>query len=160
MSYTLRFIIRQLSQFKKYSKIIYINNVFNVPKINFLYNYNQKSVYLRKIPPILLCSSILTWLGFSKEDETKESELIMTLKRSVLSIQRKEYVKAEQLLHLALRLAQEQSNPEGVLYVYDLMANLAMERNQLEKAEKLFVNVLQKLLSSGLQQEDMKVCVM
>ena len=47
--------------------------------------------------------SILTWLGFTKEDEEKESELIMTLKRAVLCTQREQYEKAEQMLHLALR---------------------------------------------------------
>lgn len=47
--------------------------------------------------------SILTWLGFTKEDEEKDSELIMTLKRAVLCTQREEFDKAEQMLHLALR---------------------------------------------------------
>lgn len=105
----------------------------------------------------LLFSSLLTWLGLKKEDEDKESELIMTIKRSVLCMQRNELVKAEQMLHIALRLAQEQKNKDGITYVYDLMANLAMERSQFEKSEKLFVNVLQRLLSEGLLQDDLKV---
>ncbi|GJQ86577.1 hypothetical protein Trydic_g7814 [Trypoxylus dichotomus] len=105
----------------------------------------------------ILAITILGWLGFEETDEERESELIMTLKRAVLSEQREEYNKAEQLLHVALRLAQQQQNQQGVLYCYDLMANLALNQLQLDKAEKLFVSVMQMLLSNGLQQDDIKV---
>lgn len=101
--------------------------------------------------------SILTWLGFSPEDEDKESELIMTIKRSILLTTKGEYAKAEQMLHLALKLAQQQQNPQGVLYVFDLMANLALERGELAKSETLFVTVLQRLLSAGMAQDNIKV---
>lgn len=101
--------------------------------------------------------SILTWLGFTKEDEKKESELIMTLKRAILCTQREQFEKAEQMLHLALRIAQQQQNEQGVLYCYDLMANLAFDTFELTKAEKLFVDVLQKLLAGGMKDDDLKV---
>lgn len=107
---------------------------------------------------IAIALSILTWLGFREEDENKESELIMTLKRSILCTQREQYDKAEQMLHLALRLAQQQQNKQGVLYCYDLMANLAFDTFELDKAEKLFVSVLQMLLSEGMQDDNLKVC--
>ncbi|XP_050307437.1 tetratricopeptide repeat protein 19 homolog, mitochondrial [Anthonomus grandis grandis] len=106
---------------------------------------------------VALALSILSWLGFEQEDEDKESELIMTLKRAVLCTQREEYDKAEQMLHLALRMAQQQQNQQGILYCYDLMANLAFDTYELDKAEKLFVNVLQLLLGNGLPQNDLKV---
>ncbi|GLV38924.1 Tetratricopeptide repeat domain 19 [Carabus blaptoides fortunei] len=120
---------------------------------------NSKSTSQNKVPKsrILLCVSLLTWLGFTQDDEDKESELIMTIKRAILCTQREEWTKAEQMLHLALRLAQEQQNEQGVLYVYDIMANLALERGETDKAEMLFVNVLQRLLSGGMKQEDIKV---
>ncbi|KAK9870404.1 hypothetical protein WA026_007973 [Henosepilachna vigintioctopunctata] len=111
-------------------------------------------------PPSLIgiwALSVLTWLGLTSEDENKESELIMTLKRAVLCTKREQYNKAEQLLHVALRLAQQQENDQGILYCYDLMANLAFEQQDLDKAEKLFVNVLQILLNKGTKQDDLKV---
>ncbi|CAG9772013.1 unnamed protein product [Ceutorhynchus assimilis] len=107
--------------------------------------------------PVTLSLSILTWLGFTKDDEEKESELIMTLKRAVLCKQREEFQKAEQMLHLALRMAQQQQNQQGILYCYDLMANLAFDCLELDKAEKLFVVVLQMLLGNGTPQDDLKV---
>nr|CAI5841937.1 unnamed protein product [Callosobruchus analis] len=108
-------------------------------------------------PNIAIALSVLSWLGFAEEDEKKESELIMTLKRAVLCTRREQYNKAEQMLHVALRLAQQQQNQQGVLYCYDLMANLAFDQLQLDKAEKLFVSVLQLLLSNGTPQNDLKV---
>lgn len=106
----------------------------------------------------ILALSILGWLGFTDDDKDKESELIMTLKRSVLATQREQYDKAEQLLHVALRIAQQQQSEQGVMYCYDLMANVAFNRLELNKAEKLFVSVLQMLLSTGTKEDDLKVC--
>ncbi|XP_076270567.1 tetratricopeptide repeat domain 19 [Rhynchophorus ferrugineus] len=117
-------------------------------------NYND---YNTQTLNITLAISILSWLGFTKDDEEKESELIMTLKRAVLCKQREEFKKAEQMLHLALRLAQQQQNEQGILYCYDLMANLAFDTYELDKAEKLFISVLQILLSKGTAEDDLKV---
>lgn len=61
------------------------------------------------------------------------------------------------MLHLALRLAQQTFNDLAITYVYDIMANLALQRNQLDKAEKLFVNVMQRLLSTGVAESDNRV---
>lgn len=106
---------------------------------------------------LAIALSILTWLGFSKEDEDKDSELIMILKRAVLCTQREQYDKAEQMLHLALRLAQQQQNQQGIIYCYDLMANLAFDQYELDKAEKLFISVMQMLLGNGMPHDDLKV---
>lgn len=62
--------------------------------------------------------------------------------------------KAEQLLHLALKIAQELQDFEAITYIYDTMANLALENGQLEKAEILFKNVVQRLFERGMQKDD------
>lgn len=147
--------------FKVISKLYSIKSYqtsYNVPKNVYRKNFSNEvpgSSYFPKSGAIAL--SILTWLGFTKEDEQKDSELIMTLKRAVLCTQREQFDKAEQILHLALRIAQQQQNQQGILYCFDLMANLAFETVELEKAEKLFVTVLQMLLSQGMQDDDLKV---
>lgn len=101
-------------------------------------------------------ASIWTWLGLAKE-ESPEDKLITTIKRGILCMQREEYDKAEQILHLALRMAQDINSKDGVTYVYDVMANLAMEREQFHKAEKLFVHVMRRLMSAGYTEDSPKV---
>ncbi|XP_055917675.1 tetratricopeptide repeat protein 19 homolog, mitochondrial isoform X2 [Eupeodes corollae] len=99
-------------------------------------------------------------IGFSffekKDEETPEEKLIMTIKRSILAIQRKEYDKAEQMLHLALRMAQDLQHKDGVTYVYDILANLAMERGHFKNAEKLFSDVMKRLFANGETEDSLK----
>lgn len=149
--------------FKVVPRLVVTKSYKNVLSIPF--NFNRQKYSDEGIPKYknvgsktALALSLLTWLGFTKEDEEKESELIMTLKRAVLCTQREQYEKAEQMLHLALRIAQQQQNQQGILYCYDLMANLAFDTLELDKAEKLFVTVLQMLLSQGMEDDNLKVC--
>ncbi|XP_057325618.1 tetratricopeptide repeat protein 19 homolog, mitochondrial [Microplitis mediator] len=93
----------------------------------------------------------------SKDDEEVEPELIMTIKRSILLIQKEEYKKAEQMLHVALRQAQTINHYEGVTYVYDVMANLAFQVGEIQKSIDLFKTVMQRLLSTGTEENDTKI---
>ncbi|XP_025073229.1 tetratricopeptide repeat protein 19 homolog, mitochondrial isoform X2 [Pogonomyrmex barbatus] len=61
------------------------------------------------------------------------------------------------MLHLALRQAQTIQHYDAVTYIYDVMANLAFETGDYRKAEKLFVSVLQRLMSNGVTEDDMRV---
>ncbi|KAH8324508.1 hypothetical protein KR074_008951 [Drosophila pseudoananassae] len=92
-----------------------------------------------------------------EKEETPEDKLVNTIKRSILCIQREQYDKAEQMLHLALRMAQDLQSKDGVTYVYDVMANLAMEREQFKKAEKIFTDVMKRLFADGHNEESPKV---
>lgn len=65
----------------------------------------------------------------------------------ILILQGGELKKAEQLLHVALKMAQETNNQQAVTYIFDLLANLAYQREEYPKAERLFRDVLQRLLS-------------
>lgn len=120
-------------------------------------NSNKKYEPFIKITSFTFAITILSWLGFTDDDEKKESELIMTLKRAILCTQREQYAAAEQMLHLALRIAQQTGNQQGITYCYDLMANLAFDQFELDKAEPLFLSVLQRLLNNGSSQDDLKV---
>ncbi|XP_045840625.1 tetratricopeptide repeat protein 19, mitochondrial [Meles meles] len=86
-------------------------------------------------------------------DET-EAEIIQLLKRAKLSMMKDEPEEAELILHDALRLAYQSDNKKAITYTYDLMANLAFIRGQLENAEKLFKATMSYLLGGGMQQED------
>lgn len=61
------------------------------------------------------------------------------------------------MLHLALRQAQTLQNEDGITYVYDVMANLAFETGEFDKAQKLFKAVMQRILSTGAPQDDIKI---
>lgn len=92
------------------------------------------------------------------DESTPELKLTATLKRTILAIHRQQYDKAEQMGHLALRMAQDIQHYDGITLCYDTMGNLAFVRKQYEKAEKLFESVLQRLLEKGVAQDDLRVC--
>jgi hypothetical protein len=109
--------------------------VANFRRINYARNQIE---FVPKRPssnaPVTFISAASIWSYFGmqttktdEEKEKEESELIMTIKRGVLSSLRNEYDKAEQLFHLALRNAQSVNNELAITYIYDLMANLAYE---------------------------------
>lgn len=74
-----------------------------------------------------------------------------------VNFQKEEYKKAEQMLHVALRQAQTINHYEGVTYVYDVMANLAFQVGEIQKSIDLFKIVMQRLLSTGTEQNDTKI---
>lgn len=88
------------------------------------------------------------------EEQKKESDLIIMIKRGILALKGGELKKAEQLLHVALKMAQETNNQQAVTYIFDLLANLAYQREEYPKAERLFRDVLQRLLSGGMPEND------
>ncbi|XP_072942401.1 tetratricopeptide repeat protein 19 homolog, mitochondrial [Epargyreus clarus] len=106
--------------------------------------------------PCTLGISILTLIGLEKK-LSAEDELIQTIKHCVLFIQREEYDKAEQLLHVALRNAQQINHQLAITYVYDVMANLALEREQYSKAKQLFIAVTQRIMADGATDDDLRV---
>jgi len=57
-----------------------------------------------------------------------------------------EYEKAEKLFHIGLRMASDMQHQNAITYILDLMANLALQTKDYEKAERLFVNVMQRLM--------------
>lgn len=92
-----------------------------------------------------------------QDETTPEGMLTTTIKRTILCIQRQQFEKAEQMAHLALRMAQDIQHYDGITLCYDIMANLAFDREQYQKAQNLFEDVLQRLLQKGVEQDDIQV---
>lgn len=92
-----------------------------------------------------------------QDESTDEGKLKTTLKRTILCIYRGEYKKAEQMGHLALRMAQDMQHYDGITFVYDILGNLAYETAQYEKAENLFTSVLQRLIQKEVPLDDIRV---
>ncbi|XP_055544047.1 tetratricopeptide repeat protein 19 homolog, mitochondrial [Wyeomyia smithii] len=119
-------------------------------------NHNRNRSHCNPVP-ILAASTFLSWFSKKDDEDSPESKLITTIKMSILNIQREEYKKAEQMLHIALKMAQDLQSKDGITYIYDIMANLAMEVGDFAKAEKLFVSVMQRLFADGFLEDHMKM---
>ncbi|XP_025159453.1 tetratricopeptide repeat protein 19 homolog, mitochondrial isoform X2 [Harpegnathos saltator] len=112
-----------------------------------------KKYYLLAVSLPTLLKSIF----HDDEDKDEKTSIIMALKRSQLLIESKEFAKAEQMLHVALHQAQTVQCYEAITYIYDVMANLAFETGDYRKAETLFTTLLQRLISNGVSENDMRV---
>ncbi|EFN71254.1 Tetratricopeptide repeat protein 19 [Camponotus floridanus] len=131
---------------------------FNVMKRHCFYDYHKSQgrrfeVFFAVSLPTLILNFLL---GIDDSDE-EVPEVIMMIKRSILLIQKGEFTKAEQMLHLALRQAQTIQHYDAITYIYDVMANLAFDTGDYRKAENLFVSVLQRLVSNGASEDDMRI---
>lgn len=128
----------------------------NIMRRPFYNDYKSQKGKFRILLAVSLPTLIFNFL-YGIEDDEEIPEVIMMIKRSVLLIQKGEFSKAEKMLHLALRQAQTIQHYDAVTYVYDVMANLAFDTGDYRKAEKLFVSVLQRLVSNGATEDDMRV---
>ncbi|XP_017882082.1 tetratricopeptide repeat protein 19 homolog, mitochondrial [Ceratina calcarata] len=139
-------------------------NIFNrhLEEISRIKKNNSNS-YQWKNPSrttfFVISGSFLFNLFKPKEERERDDieELTMTIKRSILLIQKQEFPKAEQMLHIALRQAQTLQHYDGITYIYDIMANLAYDLNDFKKAETLFKFVLSRLLAKKVPEDDLSV---
>lgn len=143
-----------------YSSVKHTDNFSSNIKRNIRFFSSYGRFYKRKISGNLnfrknnryvLFSGILTWLGLKKEEE---DPMISVIKLGVLSMQKEEFDKAENILHLALKLAQERQDMQAQRYIFDLLANVAFKKGDFPKAEKLFIQVTKELIASGTPPDD------
>lgn len=66
-------------------------------QVTFTPTCNQRSKNTN-FSQVAIAASLFSF--FKKKDENEESELIMTIKRGILCIQREEHQKAEKMFHL------------------------------------------------------------
>lgn len=78
--------------FANYHKLKCINS-----QVTFTPICNQRSNNAN-FTKVAIAASLFSF--FKKKDENEESELIMTIKRGILCIQREEHQKAEKMFHL------------------------------------------------------------
>ena len=137
---------------------------------------DYKSSDDKEIPPFLIFGGILSFFGLdedSKRERKYEKEIENTseedfddklrnvLRPAIINMQEGEYEKAERIFHIALRMAQDVDHKDAVLYIHDLLANLAYEVEDYTKAEKLFVDVMQRQISyKGVAKDDNSIIAM
>ncbi|XP_076629945.1 tetratricopeptide repeat domain 19 isoform X1 [Colletes latitarsis] len=142
-------------QSKRNPFIMYVPQIHKIKRhYSHMFHEHKNS---SKTKLFIVSGSFLFNLYDTKEEKDDVSELEMTIKRSILLIQKGEFKKAERMLHVALRQAQILQHYDGITYIYDVMANLAYDMNDFKKAKKLFVSVLERLLSKGVSQDDLAI---
>ncbi|KAM7305546.1 tetratricopeptide repeat protein 19, mitochondrial [Ixodes scapularis] len=110
------------------------------------------------VPRTAVLAGVLSFLGLG--DSKEEDTLIVTIKMGILNLQQQDYKKAESILHVALKMAQERMDPQAETYIFDILANVAYEKGEYLKAEKLFVDVMQRAISSGTPRDDNSIVEM
>lgn len=78
----------------------------------------------------------------------------MEIKKGILEMNRGEFEKAELILHSALKMAKDLSNEKAQDYIYVILGDTALETRDYEKAEKLYKEVIRRLLAHGRAKVD------
>ncbi|XP_071803720.1 tetratricopeptide repeat protein 19, mitochondrial-like [Asterias amurensis] len=104
----------------------------------------------------LMCCAFVLGFSFLKKDPDPDT-METLIAKSWIAEGKGNLAEAEELLHEALKLAQDQKHQEGITYIYDQMANLSMRHGNLTKAEGLFQETLKRMISSGTAQDDSAV---
>lgn len=103
-------------------------------------------------------AGLLALLGLGPTEEVEEEDdLTLAVKRGILAIQEGDLARADRLLHIALKMAQDLGHEEAATHIFCIMANLALERGFLGQAERLFKSVLARLLAAGEPQDSNSV---
>lgn len=142
------------------------------PKRKFHYKADENYHIYRK----LVFGGILSFFGLdedskrerkydreveSNKEEDIDEKLRNILRPAIYNMQEGEYDKAEKIFHIALRLAQDMDHQDAILYIHDLLATLAYETEDYMKAEKLYVDVMQRQLSyKGVPKDDNSIIAM
>ncbi|XP_060859972.1 tetratricopeptide repeat protein 19 homolog, mitochondrial-like [Metopolophium dirhodum] len=97
-------------------------------------------------------------LGLIGLDENeKNRQLIDTIKKGLLYLQNDDYNAFEQTLDKALKMANDLKNVEGIIHVYDVLANGAFMNHEYEKAKDLFTKVIEQLIEQGDPKDDLNI---
>ena len=119
-------------------------------KIPFvLHDTDRKSGSGRFGGKTVLQAGILGWLGLTSAPVEEEDDLTLAVKRGILAIQEGDLARADRLLHIALKMAQDSGREEAITHIFCLLGNLALERNFPGQAERLLKTVVQRLIAAG-----------
>lgn len=90
----------------------------------------------------------------NSDESKKEDPLVLEIKKGILAMNKGENEKAEFILHSALKMAKDLSNEKAQDYIYVILGDNALEIRDYAKAEKLYKEVIRRLLTNGRAKED------
>ncbi|KAL1244905.1 Tetratricopeptide repeat protein 19 [Trichinella spiralis] len=79
------------------------------------------------------------------------------VKEAISCLRKKLFEDAIDILHNALKIAEEANDDRAINYIYDLLANIYYEMNVSEKALALFHNLMNRLLSQKVPKDDASI---
>ena len=100
----------------------------------------------------ILLSSTIPVKDEKQRQELHES-MVLNIKKAILKLRDQEFNNAEDLLHVALGIAQQIKDEQAEIFILDLLANMYFETRDYVKAEKAFKEVLSRELSSGRPED-------
>jgi len=115
---------------------------------------------------LVLSGSILSWLNIKKEEQLllpnssaatridPDSQLVETIRLAAKSIHEGNGKKGEELLHIALRMAQDLHHYNGETYIFTLLASLSFQQEEYLKAENLYKTVIQRQINKGIDEDN------
>ncbi|XP_003375482.1 putative tetratricopeptide repeat-containing domain protein [Trichinella spiralis] len=93
----------------------------------------------------------------SVEDDDKRVQITNLVKEAIGCLRKKLFEDAIDILHNALKIAEEANDDRAINYIYDLLANIYYEMNVSEKALALFHNLMNRLLSQKVPKDDASI---
>lgn len=94
----------------------------------------------------------------SDEQKVKKMKPVdYLIAKGVLSMCDQNYSKANELFHEALQLAQKEENGEQEMMILNLLASNYFESGDLDKAEKLFIDLMKRMILVGLDSSDLAI---
>nr|CAG4643981.1 EOG090X06TI [Lepidurus arcticus] len=117
----------------------------------------QEEIHLKNNVGKFVAAGLLSFMGLSGEKQKEanpEEDMKIMIKRGILAFQEGNGKKAEQILHVALKFAQDLQHVDGQTYIFDILANIAYDSGDYHKAEKVFKDLIGRLLAAGKAPDD------
>ncbi|KRZ83426.1 Tetratricopeptide repeat protein 19, mitochondrial [Trichinella sp. T8] len=93
----------------------------------------------------------------SIEDDDKRVQITNLVKEAISCLREKLFEDAIDILHNALKIAEEENDDKAINYIYDLLANIYYMMNVSDKALALFHNLMNRLLSQKVAKDDASI---
>lgn len=122
----------------------------NFPTVLFR-KKEHRNGFLHLLPALALMSQELQSQVTVTDVEENVAHLL-TLAQ--IALQKGDLDRAEAILQIGLKLCEDHKIMLAVPYMYDILITIAFVQNDVEKAETLLVNILEKLAQSGVSEND------
>lgn len=124
--------------------------ITKIPKVETFIKNCRKHQSACKYGFLLSTVSTLTSLWYNNTaEQDAETNLVYIMNLARYALETGEVDRAEAILKLGLKLSEEHKLYNGLPFIYDILATLAINDGKTEEAELLLVEVIEKLSSLG-----------